>query len=122
MVTYPEEITVAWLEQRHACASDVALFRRFFGDRVRMTRANLVRAARDGLGVVWLSVVLGCRDGVVQDQRFWASLQEVARLFEIAYGRPDEEFKRRCAQAYRDHRVLCATILADQLGFPEVSS
>ena len=43
------------LEKAEACAKGVGDFRRLFGNRkVPVTRANLTRAAKAGLNVMWL--------------------------------------------------------------------
>jgi hypothetical protein len=85
-----------------------------------LTRENLLRAARVGLNGVWLSQILGYVNVVTQDSRVRAVVQDLRGVsLTVHRGYDDEESKRRCAEAPYDHRVLCATLLADQLWIPE---
>jgi hypothetical protein len=84
------------LEKASACGAGVGDFRRLFGNRkVPVTRANLTRAAKAGLNVMWLfdqidyqaesvayASVSGKSDNYEQDPAYLDALWEVIKAKE----------------------------------------
>lgn len=51
-------IDVTFLKRKHACKEQIALFRRTFGESVKITRANCLKAAEVELDFDWAAIKL----------------------------------------------------------------
>jgi hypothetical protein len=58
------KVTVSWLRKKEACWMDVARFEKRWPKGMPITLANLLEAARMGLGITWFAAHL-VRDGVI---------------------------------------------------------
>jgi hypothetical protein len=110
-------ITMSDLRSVRACLPQRKAFGELFGKQARLTRANLVKAARAGLDMSWFACTWTIH--LERQASYGKPLQYGLhdRFHELLdRRRHEEEMKVGFDAAWRDYDMLCALALADVLG------